>query len=256
MFIDYLSCFKNALKESEDFKKHIITVYFDEGRKKEYPIDYFCLSPTYQQYFMPIKKCAELSRILKLPSFERYDSDLYEIMRDLEDDQEVKDLENFILIADLLIAEFGVAEEEIAIFCSAFDEEEKERINEAIHNYLEGCNYSCVAMSVSAIESRLLKLMCFVNPDSEGDLEKKTLGQLIVEYIDNKSKYKDIVPKEHENLLGLCNTYRTFSVHPKKRKIKATTASAIFQLAIDFLTDPNTKPEAVKTQLVASEEVK
>lgn len=256
MFIDYLSCFKNALKESEDFKKHIITVYFNEGRKKEYPVSHFCFSPTYQKYFMPIKKCVELSRILKIPSFERYDSDLYEIMLDLEDAQEVKDLENFILTVDVLIAEFGVAKNEIDAFCSAFDVEEKERINEAIHNHLEGCNYSCVAMSVSAIESRLLKLMRLACPDSEQELEKKTLGQLIVEYIDNKSKYKDIVPREHENLLGLCNTYRTFSVHPKKRKIKATTASAIFQLAIDFLTDPNTKPEIIEAGLTASEEVK
>lgn len=256
MFIDYISYLENALKECEGFKKSVLHLYFDDGRKKESTAQDFCLRPTYQEYFIPVKKCVQLCRILKLPSFERYNSDLYEAASDLEDLLKMVDLKSFEVNVNVLIAEFAVAEEEIAVFCSAFDEEEKERINEAIHNHLEGCNYSCVAMSVSAVESRLLKLMCFANPNSEGDLEKKTLGQLIVEYINNKSKYKNVVPEKHEYLLGLCNTYRTFSVHPKKQRITNRLASSIFNLAIEFLTDQDTKLEAIKVLLAASEEAK
>jgi len=256
MFIDYLSCVKNALKECESFKKIILYLYFDDGRKKESSVDDFCLRPSYQEYFIPVKKCVQMCRILKFPSFEKYDSILYEAASDLEDPREIEDLKSFEVNINVLIAEFGVAKNEIAAFCSAFDEEEKERINEAIHNHLEGCNYSCVAMSVSAAESRLLKLMCFASPDSERELQKKTLGQLIAEYIRDKGKYKNVVPEKHEPLLQLCNTYRTFSVHPKKQKIKATIAGSIFNLAIEFLTDPDTKPAVVKAKLTTSEEAK
>jgi len=49
-----------------------------------------------------------------------------------------------------------------------------------------------------------------------------------------------------EPLLQLCNTYRTFSVHPKKLKIKPTLAGSILNLSIEFLTDQDTKLEAVK----------
>ncbi len=255
MFIDYISYFEDSVKECEKFKKRILNIYFDSGRKEK-PLRHFCLLSGYQERFIPIKKCVQLCRILKLSVFEGHDSSLYEAASDLEDYREMVDLKSFEVNINVVISEFGVAEDEIAVFCSAFDEEEKERINEAIHNNIEGCNYSCVAMSVSAVESRLLKLMCLANPDSEGDLEKKTLGQLIVEYTDNKNKYKNVVPRKHEYLLGLCNTYRTFSVHPKKQKITGRIASSIFNLAIEFLTDPDTKPEAVKVLLAASEEAK
>jgi len=255
MFIDYLACFKNSVEECESFKKRILDIYFDGGRKEK-PLQYFCLFSGYQERFIPVKKCVQLCRILKLPVFEGHDSSLYDAASDLEDYRQMVDLKSFEVNINVVIAEFGVVKNEIAVFCSAFDEEEKERINEAIHNNIEGCNYSCVAMSVSAVESRLLKLMCIMSPDSEAELEKKTLGQLIVEYIDNKSKYRNVVPDRHDHLLGLCNTYRTFSVHPKKQRITGGVASSIFNLAIEFLTDSNTNPEVVKAQLAASEEAK
>jgi len=256
MFIDYLSCFKNAAEECERFKGSIINVYFDGGKKQVCDVPFFVLLPDYQEDFMPAKKCTQLYRILGLSALGKGGPNFYRAASYLDDTTIIRNKRDFTINIDLLIGSFKLVRDEIAIFCSAFDEEERERINEAIHNHLEGCNYSCVAMSVSAVESRLLKLMCLALPESEGELEKKTLGQLIVEYTNNKSKYRDVVPERHDHLLGLCNTYRTFSVHPKKQRITGRLARSIFNLAIEFLADPNTKPEAVKAQLVASNEAK
>jgi len=161
----------------------------------------------------------------------------------------MEDIDDFIRNIELIKLCLQLEMSTLSDFCSAFDEEEKERMNEAIHDCLEGCNYSCVAMSVSAVESRLLKLMCLAMPNSQQELEMKTLGQLILEYNNNKGSYKNIVPQMHEPLIGLCNTYRIFSVHPKRVNVNAREANVILNLAIKFLTDENTKPEIVKAKL-------
>jgi len=115
------------------------------------------------------------------------------------------------------------------------DRKEIDRLDEAINCYLNGCNYSTVAMSVSAIEFRLLNLMQSVK--SNPKLEKLTLGALINEYLLNKKEYKNIIPKKHEPLLNLCNTYRIFSVHPKKEKITRAIATSIINMTFAFLLD-------------------
>ncbi len=256
MFIDYLSYFKNATEECERFKESVIDVYFNGGKKQVCNVPFFVLLPDYQEDFLPVKKCTQLYRILGLSALGKRGPNFYRAASYLDDNTIIRRKEDFTINIDLLIVSFKFVRDEIAVFCSAFDEEEKERINEAIHNHLEGCNYSCVAMSVSAVESRLLKLMCIASHDSKPQLEKKTLGQLIVEYIDNKSRYKNVVPEKHEHLLGLSNTYRIFSVHPKKQRITGRLASSIFNLAIEFLTDPNSKPAVVQAKLTTSEEAK
>ena len=256
MLIDYISSLESAMGLCKDFEKRALDIYFEGGSKEKSNIDNFVWTPIYQELFQPIKRCVQLCQILGLNPRLLTESLFFNIASDLEIPRSTNDLTTFKRNVSVITSGFKMLHNEASAICSAFDEEEKERINEAIHNHLEGCNYSCVAMSVSAVESRLLKLMCIVSPDSEGDLEKKTLGQLIVEYIDNKSKYKNVVPGKHEHLLGLCNTYRTFSVHPKKQRITGRLAGSIFNLAIEFLTDPDTKPEAIKAQLKASEAAK
>jgi len=64
-----------------------------------------------------------------------------------------------------------------------------------------------------------------------------TLGQLINEYLDNKEKYGKIIPKKYEPLLEYCNTYRIFSVHPKKEKINKSVATSILHMTFQFLLD-------------------
>ena len=129
-------------------------------------------------------------------------------------------------------------------------------MNEAFHCEFERCRYSTVAMSVSAAESRLLKLMCLARPEFENALDEKTLGQLVWEYVNNKEKYKNVVPEKHEPLLQLCNVYRIFSVHPKRETITQGMTSSILQLTLGFLQDSSTRPEAVKDTLTSSEKGK
>lgn len=253
MFIDYIKHFGNATEVCNDFKSNILAVYFDDGKKQQSSTEDFVWAEEYRNYFIPLKACIQLFGILKFQSFAERERSFYKAASHLENPLYTKTLDDFNLYIDMVKVCFEIAGGEMRAFCSAFDEEEKQRINEAIHNHLEGCCYSCVAMSVSAAESRLLKLMCIVSPDSKKELEENTLGQLLTEYVKNKNEYKSIVPEKHETLLKLCNTYRIFSVHPKKQEIKPPIASSILNLAIEFLADRNTKPDIVKAQLVASD---
>lgn len=252
MFMDYISNLENILSLCDNFEKSIKTIFFNEGQAEESSRPDFVWSRVYRERLEPIKACVELCQILqlRLPNFEY---EFHDAASSLEKPLGTRNLKDLNLHLRGIRLGFQIVSKEVSAFCSAFDKEEKERVNEAIHTFREGCNYSCVAMSVSAVESRLLKLMCLASPGSERALEKKTLGQLIVEYTENKGEYKNVVPDKHEPLLQLCNTYRTFSVHPKKQRIKGTVASSILNLAIEFLTDQATKPGVVEAQLIASE---
>ena len=256
MAINYLAHFKNAVELCDEFEERVESVFFREGKSKESDIPNLYSAEYYRECLSPIKACIQMCQILKLPSLRDHESFIYEEASSLEDTEKIKKLEDFKSCLGTVKLAFTMAAGEIQAFCSSFDEEEKERINEAIHTHLEDCHYSCVAMSVSAIESRLLKLMCLTNPESEQELVKKTLGGLITEYVQNKGKYKNVVPEKHEPLLQLCNTYRTFSVHPKKQKITGRLASSILNLAIEFLIDQDTKPEVAEAQLISSQQNK
>lgn len=249
MAINYFSNFEQAEELCDKFKEYVFDFFFEKGQKKESILPNFVWTLPYVEKYEPIKACVELCRILRLSSLNDYGPTFFKRASDLQNPRATKTFQMFELYLNVVRAGFKIARTEVSAFCSSFDEEEKERMNEAIHNHFEGCNYSCVAMSVSAAESRLLKLMCLVNPDSKQELEKKTLGQLIFEYVNSKDEYKNIVPEKHEPLLQLCNTYRTFSVHPKKQKITGMIASSILNLAIEFLVDQDTKPEVVKAKL-------
>lgn len=255
MSVDYISSLEHAVELCDQFKSSIEYVFFDKRKEKESSIPNFCWSQEYRYYFKPVKACVQLCQILKLECFGEFESSFYEAASSLEDAERTQKLEDFRFYLEGVRLGLQRVEKEMSTFCSAFDGEEKERINEAIHSHIEDCKYACVAMSVSAVESRLLKLMCLANLNSELELEKKTLGQLIFEYVENKDKYKNVVPDKHEPLLELCNKYRTFSVHPKKHKIKRGVAVSILNLAIEFLTDQDTRPEVVEAQLMESKEV-
>lgn len=246
MIIDYISTLNNIAAACDDFQKSIEHVYFDKGKAKNCRSTNVTQHRVYRQYYSPINACVQICRFLNLriPNFEH---EFYEAASSLDSNQENNDLETLRFNVEGLKLGFGGLRENTSDFYQAFDEEERERINEAIHSYFEGCYYSTVAMSVSAVESRLLKLMCIVSPDSKGYLEKKTLGQLVFEYSKEKDKYNNVVPEKHKPLLDLCNTYRTFSVHPKKQKITPLVAGSILNLSLEFLTDHDTKAEGAKS---------
>lgn len=244
MLIDYLSTLERAESVCSYFNTSVSRVFFEGGAKAYCSVPNFCQSSMYQEQYAVIKACVNLCQMLKIQSFGSFAKTFYDAALGLNDPLHTRDLASFRAAINCLFEGFSMAKDEISRFCAAFDMEEKQRINEAIHTYLENCNYSCVAMSVSAVESRLLKLMCSANPASRPKLEKKTLGELIGEYLEHKTIYKNIVPLKHEHLLGLCNTLRVFSVHPKKEKITNPLASAILNLAVAFLTDEETQPQS------------
>jgi hypothetical protein len=252
MIIDYISNFGNAVQLCEDFEKTVTNIFFSKGAEKESQQD-FCVDSYYREILWPIKACAELFRILCPHYLQEHEPFFIEELQSLEDYDDINELSEFRSRVRMIKMPFKAAEGEMRALSSAFDSEEAHRMNEAIHNHFEGCMYSCVAMSVSATESRLLKLMSLANPKFKQELGKKTLGQLIFEYSQNEEKYSSVVPHKHKPLLDLCNTYRTFSVHPQKGRLKRPVVNSIFYLSLEFLTDRDTRPEVVQAQVIVEE---
>jgi len=247
MIIDYISIIENPSQYCSDFKKYVKTVFFRGGKRQKPTYEGFVDEDLYQNYLEKFDGCFDLCKLFlphQIVSLNKYI--LQDALPKLRDSNSTTTLDDFIFNVDNINTGFSIFEDEIQQFCTSFDSDERERINEAFHCYREGCIYSSVAMSVSAVESRLLQLMCIANPSLKKELEEKTLGQLIHFYLENPNIYKNIVPKRHQPLLTLCNTYRIFSVHPKKQSISILSASSIFTLVLMFLTDDEIKPNIVK----------
>jgi len=250
MFIDYISHLENLKSTCETFKKSITDIYFDSGQLAKTVQIFYCGTVIYQSYFAPIKQCVELLRLLRPRSLTQASMNtITRYIAALDDSKRSDTVEHWNTYYNVIETQLSLVANEMQSTFSSFDPEERERINEAMHNSLEGCNYSCVAMSVSAVESRLYKLMTLAKPDSTDDLNKMTLGQLIKEYSENEDSYQNIVPDKHDALLALCNTYRIFSVHPKSEHISGGIATSILNLSITFLSDPDSTPESVKIKL-------
>jgi hypothetical protein len=175
--------------------------------------------------------------ILQLLEINTEDIDTYIAYIEKKDSISSDDMNEFFEYYDLV-------EEFITEKLNLFSCEECIRLDEAIHNFEEGCYYSSVIMAVSALESRLHFL--FKQMDKKiysQSFENKTLGQLIQildpgMYKDPKfSKFKKIMGSKYRPLLELCNTYRIFSAHPKNEKIDRNVANSILNLTFLFLMD-------------------
>jgi len=221
------------------FEEEILNRFFASGEFEKASNDQYVYTPIFQQLFNPIEHVIDACGMLNIKSITKNEDFIGERVYGLKDRSWPRDTFK-MLVSDLKRA-ISAAREEIEHLCSILDETETSRINEAIHDFFEGCYYSSVAMSVCAIESHLLTLMLSVRSEEEDKLENMTLGRLIREYIDNKEQYTNIIPKKHEPLLDLCNVYRIFSVHPKKEEITKGLSSAILSLSILFLTDEETQ---------------
>ncbi len=193
----------------------------------------FCFTPRYKRAFDPIAKTISISNLVNIKTLEQNHEKLTVLSHTLSSPDSMIYRSNFEERINMIVKIFDEAREELITIYNKLEEEEKMRLNEAIHCLHEGCHYASIALSVSATEFRLLKIMKSANPKT--NLDKLTLGQLIDEYLKNKITYKNIIPKEHEPLLELSNTYRIFSVHPKRKKITKRVANSILNLAIEFL---------------------
>jgi hypothetical protein len=251
MITDYIAIMENPSGYCDDFKDYVIKVYFHGGKRQKPTNEDFVEEDFYKNYIDKIDSCIDLCKLILPHQWISLNKlILQDALPKLRDSNNTDTLDAFKYNVETICFAFSAFEEEIQQFCSSFGDDERVRINEAFHCYREGCIYSSVAMSVSAVESRLLQLMCIANPSLKKQLEKKTLGQLISSYVENPAEYRDIVPERHKPLLGLCNTYRIFSVHPKKQPISSLSASSILTLALSFLTDDEMKPSIVKKKLV------
>ena len=232
----YIQILLEMEKNCKEFKKSTVDNFFEEAGS-EVLQGYFCYTQLYQSQLKPIKGLAQVIEIFGIDVLERNKDALLIVINQLENPLLVEDRNHFEYLIDVLLEVFSekTVQEAVRHKLSILKPEETDRLNEAIHCFLGDCNYSTVAMSVSAIEFRLLSLMTSIHSDS--NLYEMTLGQLIGEYLSNKKKYGRIIPKKYEPLLEHCNTYRIFSVHPKKEKINKSIATSIFHMTFQFLLD-------------------
>ena len=198
---------------------------------------YFCYYPHYRQRFDLIKRISEICDMFGVKHLEENKNTLLGCIRKLNDPRYLAERKEFEGNIDSVKNIFQYSEKEINDKLSFLSPIETKRLDEAIHCYFEGCNTSTVAMAFSAIESRLLYLIKSAQP-KETQLDEMTLGNSISEYLDNKEKYNDIIPKRHEPLLELSNTYEIFSVHPKKETIARAITITALSSTLDFLLDP------------------
>lgn len=239
--IRYLRELKEIGKFCETFKAHVIDIYFKHGEKDEPSKAWYCYDPWYEsrwEVLMGISKTCDMFGILSLDEDRDH---LVKCVTRSHSPNDIRYKELFETNLQIIQAIFANAQGEIEKMFLLLDEEEVYRLDEALNCYILGCNYSAVAMSVSGIEFRLLSLMKSKRPNQ--DVEKRTLGELIGIYLTNKEEYGNVIPKKHEPLLELCNTYRIFSVHPKKEKITRAIATSIINMTFMFLLDKDLKLE-------------
>lgn len=233
----YIECLCNIDTFCLAFKKNIV-----EGiRIKKFPSElrgWVMSSSFYQPSLDTLKGLFEIIDVFEIPYLDFHKKFLQNQVSLLENDEIIEKRDGFEKGIDPLIGFFS--KETMQIIrdrLSVLKQEEIGRLDEAIHCFIQDCNYASVVMFVSAIESRLLLLMSSVCSENKSRLEEMPLGALIEEYLRNKEKYKNIVPYRHETLLKHCNNMRIFSVHPKKEIIDKSVAISILHMTFQFLLD-------------------
>lgn len=219
----------------QELRELVEKQYLKEDGSSKKMESYFCYYPIYLQRFEPIFNSVRICDFFGIGYLEKAKDSLDQWIQDLREPTHLNRMSGFDEALKVVEQVFKNCKDKVTKKISLLDSEEIDRLNEAIHCFLEGCYYSTVAMSVSAIESRLFSLMRDAKPKAK--LGKLTLGQLITEYLENKKEYDNIIPKKHEPLLELCNVYRVFSVHPKKEEIRKPVASSILNMTFLFLLD-------------------
>ncbi|MDD2777338.1 MAG: hypothetical protein PHI16_00395 [Methanocellales archaeon] len=221
-------------------KEDTVRNYYNNDYYKTHPG--FCYYPHYRKRFDLLKGITEICDMFGVKHLEENKNALRGHIQRLNDPAHLSERSKFEENISFVKNIFQVSEKEIIERLSVLSPTETKRLDESLHCYLEGCNNSTVAMAVCAIEYRLLALM--KSTQSKGtQIDDMTLGQLMKEYLDNKEKYGNIIPKRHEPLLELCNTHSIFSVHPKKETITRPVTITVLSSTLDFLLDP----ELIKT---------
>lgn len=237
--INYIESLQSIVELCDRLKEDTVKNYYNNDYYKTTPD--FCYYPHYRKRLDLLRGIVEICDMFGVKHLEENKNTLRGRIQKLNDPAHLSERSKFEENISIVKNIFQVSEKEISERLSVLNPTETKRVDESIHCYLEGCNNSTVAMAVCAIEYRLLALM-----KSKGaQLDEMTLGQLMREYLDNKEKYGNIIPKRHEPLLELCNTYGIFSVHPKKEIITRPITITVLSSTLDFLLDPELPKESV-----------
>ncbi len=241
MMRDYFKILREIEKFCEDFKDNVEKSFFTTNvfgitQLNNYPTNnWFCYTPKYNSYYNSLQRIIDVCNLFAIKTLEDKQVSLRVWIQRLHDPEHVRNRNEFVEIVNIIKSVFSASKNEINNIINALHSDEIERLNESIHCLLENCYYSCISMAVTAIEFRLLNYMKVQNPAEAKKLDDKTLGGLIKECLENMDKY--LLPEKYRPLLELCNTYRIFSVHPKKEHITNRVANAILNLAFEFLLD-------------------
>ncbi len=233
---DYLSLLEFTSEVVEHFKDDVLEEYFKSEKANRKNLVY---SPLYHSYWEALDNLVLNCDVLGIESLCPNKKDLMDTLEDLRRDDYARHKDNFMESINSLLSDFEISAVETKEKVNLLGEEEFNRLNEALNNYINECDCSAVILCVSAIECRLHTLMSSKCADPR--LKDLTLGQLIHEYLTNKSKYGTIIPEKHEPLLQLANTYRIFAVHPNIDSITRSVATSIICMTFVFLFDKNVR---------------
>jgi hypothetical protein len=249
IMIPYLTLLENFVDYCDQFQKDMYVFnFYDHKAGRPIPVardQQYCLYPPYHEGWEVLN--ATVNTVIDFLDIENLFKNKQILSNDvvmLSQPESVREWKRFKLIIGSIRFQFDESKQEISRKLLLLDNEEKDRLNEALNCFINGCNYSAVAMSVSAIEFRLFSLMTTANPQAK--LRGLTLGTLIHKYLANKEEYQNIIPEKHEHLLRYSNTYRVFSVHPKREKITRLIANSILCMTFSFLFDEELKNQTEK----------
>jgi hypothetical protein len=249
MITNYFAALANMSAYCREFKDWVAKTFFTRKiqygyEKSDTPTEpwgyagHYCYHPEYQQRLETIKRCIQICHVFGIAALNAVQPQLADRAYRLGLPEVIKTRKDFEENVDFIAGIFSTEGFPIAGMISQLHAMESERMVEAIHCLFEGCRYSAIAMAASAIEFRLVDFMNQVNPGNKEELQRKPLGSLIGECLDDKSAYSKRLPKRHRALLELCNQFRIFSVHPKTEVLGQNEAMSAINLAFSFILDP------------------
>lgn len=237
---DYIDQFKNFDEHLDELEGEIEEIgVFDQ--KAEKPIPKFNFWPRIRHYTLMIETLPLFGELFNLDPINRNLSALRKSLACLTNDNIGRSEDDVVgSIEELRNRLWPMIKEEVQDKASRINADEERRLDEALHNYKSGCYFSTVAMSVTAIESRM---RCGMKEEGGEEIpieygrefDELTLGQLIDEYRENKEEYNFFVPARFNNIFDLVNDYRIFSVHPKDVIVQKGDARSVLTNSFNLL---------------------
>ena len=157
----YLRQLINMENYLEEFKNEVINIWFTEsGKVTSRPFrKAYCWTPNYQSYWQTIRGIVTFCDMLGIGHLAEKKDEIMRHVMHLNNPNSIPERSNFENYFDFIKDAFKKTKEEIRDKLKLLEDEEMDRLSEALNCYIDGYNYSTIAMSVSAIEFRLFSLM-------------------------------------------------------------------------------------------------